>query len=79
MAWLVELGGQGAFSDRQPDSIRQPLTERSGGCFDARRIAKLRVAGRFGMQLAEIFDLRQRQIIAGQMQQAVQEHRGVTV
>ncbi|MND96041.1 hypothetical protein D3C80_883140 [compost metagenome] len=65
MARLVELCGKGALGDRQPDGVCQPLTEWSGRGFDARRIAKLRVSRGFGMQLAEIFDLGQRQIVAG--------------
>ncbi|SAD27441.1 Uncharacterised protein [Enterobacter hormaechei] len=52
---LVELRGQRTFGNRQANGIRQPLAQRAGSGFNARRIADLRVARRFGVQLAEVF------------------------
>ncbi len=79
MSRLVKLRCQGAFGNRQPHRVSQPLAERAGGGLNARRIADLRVARRFGVQLAEVFQLLNRQIVAGEVQQAVEQHRGVTV
>ena len=76
---LVELCRQRTLGNRQPDRICQPLTERPGGGFHARRIANLRVPRGFGVQLAEVFQLLKRQIVTGQVQQAVEQHRGVAV
>jgi hypothetical protein len=56
MVRAVELRRQRAFGNRQPDGVRQPLAERAGGGFDARRIANLRVTRGFRMQLAEVFN-----------------------
>ena len=52
---LVELRGQRTLCNRQADGIRQPLAQRAGSSFNTRRIADLRVARRFGVQLAEVF------------------------
>ena len=52
---LVELRGQRTLGNCQADGIRQPLAQRAGGRFHARCIADLRVARRFGVQLAEVF------------------------
>ena len=71
---LVKLCRQRAFGNRQPNRIGQPLTEWSGRCFHPRRIANLRVPRRFGVQLAEVFQLLKRQIVAGKVQQAVEQH-----
>ncbi|MNP67984.1 hypothetical protein D3C76_1638820 [compost metagenome] len=57
MIRAVKLRAQRAFGNRQPNRVRQPLSERSGGGFDARRIAQFRVARRFGVQLTEVFQL----------------------
>ncbi len=76
---LVKLRRKSAFSNRQPDSVRQTLAERARGGLHARRIANLRVTRRFRMQLTEIFQLFDGQVVTGKMQQAVQQHRGVAV
>lgn len=53
---LVELRGQRTLCNRRADGIRQPLAQRAGSGFNTRRIADLRVARRFGVQLAEVFN-----------------------
>ncbi|CCJ99103.1 hypothetical protein BN130_1737 [Cronobacter malonaticus 507] len=64
MARAVELRRERFLGNRQTNSIRQPLAERPGGGFHARRIADFRVARRFGVQLAEVFQLFHRQVVA---------------
>jgi len=75
----VEFGGQQLFGERQADGVGQALAERSGTGFDARGIADFRVARGHAVQLPETLELLDRQGIAGEMQQAVQQHRAVAV
>ena len=79
MTVAVKLRRQGAFGDGHTDGVRQPLAQRAGGGFHPRGIAMLRVAGRFRVQLTELLQFRQRQIVAGQVQQTVEQHRRVAV
>ena len=62
---------------RDADGIADSLPKWAGCAFDSRRFEKLRMPGRFGMQLPEPFDLRHRQVVAAQVQPCVEEHRTV--
>ena len=75
----VEFGGEQLLGERHADRVADALPERAGGCFDARRVADFGVARRFAVQLAEFFQFIERQIVAGQVQQCVDEHRSVPV
>ena len=75
----VELAGQGALGDGEADGIGGALPQRAGGGLDARRIAVFRMPGGLGVQLAEVGQLFNWQIVAGQVQQGVQQHRTVPV
>ena len=79
MAWSgpVELGRQALLGDGHADGVGEALAERSGGRLDARREAVLRVARRPRAPLAEVAQLVQRQVVAGEMQQRVEQHAGV--
>ena len=66
------LAGQG-----QADRIANALAERTGGGLDPGGLVKFRMAGRFAVEYAEILQLLEGQIIAAQMQPAVEEHRAV--
>ena len=79
MAGAIKLRRQRPFGDGHPNGVRQPLAQRAGGGFHPRGIAMLRVAGRFRVQLTELLQFRQRQIVAGQVQQTVEQHRRVAV
>ncbi|CAI1174446.1 Uncharacterised protein [Serratia rubidaea] len=79
MARTVELGGQGAFGDGEADGVGDALTERTGGGLDAGGVAVLRVARGFGVQLTEVFQLAHRQVVAGEMQEAVNQHGAMAV
>ena len=75
----VVAGGQQFFGQRHADAIGQALPQRAGGGFHARRVLALGVARRHGMELAEVLELFHRQVVAGQVQHAVEQHRAVTV
>ncbi len=61
------------------DGHAESLAERAGGDFDARGFAVLRVTGRVRAPLAELLELRHRQVVAGEMQRAVEQRGGVAV
>ena len=79
VARAVELGGQQLLGQRHADRVGDALAERAGGGLDARRDADLGVARRLAVQLAEVAQLAHRQVVAGQVQQRVEQHRAVAV
>ena len=79
VARLVELTGQGAFGKRHADGIGDALPQGTGGRLDARRIAIFRVARGLRMQLTEPLQLFNREFIAGQVQQGIDQHRAMSV
>ncbi len=70
MTGPVELGGEQALGERHADGVGQALPQRAGGGFDARRDADLGMSGRLRVQLPEALDFVERQVVAGQMEQA---------
>ena len=66
----VELVGQPALGDRHPDAVREALAERAGGRLDARREAVLGVARRPRAPLAEALEVVERDVVAGQVEDA---------
>ncbi|SBL84089.1 Uncharacterised protein [Klebsiella oxytoca] len=79
VARAVELRRQGFLRNRHPHRIRNALPQRSGSGFHARGVAHFRVARGSGVQLTEVLQLFDWQIVAGEVQQAVDQHRAVTV
>ena len=75
----VELGGEQALGERHADRVRDALAEGPGGRLDTRGAAALGVAGRLRAELAEAPQLGKRQVVAGEMQHAVEQHRAVAV
>ena len=75
----IELGGQQPFGQSEPHGVADALSERTGGRFDARRMAVFRMSRRLAVQLAEAFEFVERQIVARQMQQSVKQHRAVAI
>ena len=75
----VELRRQGLLSNRHTHSVCNTLTQRAGGGFYASGVAHFRVTWSFGVQLTEVFQLFDRQIVAGEVQQAIDQHRAVAV
>ena len=78
-ARAVELLREQALGERHADRVREPLPERAGGRLDAGRDAVLRVSRRHRAELAEALQLRERQVVAGQVEQRVEQHRPVPV
>ena len=75
----IEGARQLAFRHRHAHRIRQALTERAGGGFHARRVAIFRVSGGVGMELPKLHQLFHRQIVTGEMEQGVEQHRTVPI
>ena len=73
----VETGRRHFCRDGNANRVADALTERARCAFHPRRFAKFRVPRCFGMQLAETFDLRHRQIVTAHVQPRVQEHAAV--
>ena len=76
---FVELRRQPALSHRKANGVRHALAERTGCGLDTRREAVLRVTRRLGAPLAELLELVEWQIEAGEMQHGVEQHRGMAV
>ena len=76
---FVEFFGEQLLGQRHADRVREALAERTGGGFDARRDAELRVTGCLRMELTKTFQLLHRQVVAGEVQQRVLQHRAVAV
>ena len=87
---LVEVRDEPARGDGHADAVAAALAERAGGGFDAGGFDGLGMAGTTAAELAEQFDLIQRDgkfagrfamlielFDAGQMQQRIEQHRGV--
>src|SRR6516164_10258822 len=79
VTWAVELGAEGSFGDRHSDGIGKALTQRTGRCLHSWRDAKFGMAWSFRVKLAEALELAHWQIIASEMKQRVEQHRGVAV
>ena len=70
----VEVLRQDPLGDRHAHRVCHALAERPGGGFDAGRVPALRVARRARAPLAERLDLLDRQVVAAQVEQRVQQH-----
>ena len=80
---IDEVVGEGrchdALAERKADGGCEPLSERSGGDFDALRMAEFRVARRFRAHLAEILQIIKRHALcAGEVQKRIEQHGAVT-
>ncbi|GAB1459121.1 hypothetical protein MASR2M50_08950 [Thauera sp.] len=79
MAGAVELGGEDLFGERHADRVGDALAERAGGGLDAGGVAVLGVAGGLAVELAEALELLDRQVVAGEVEQRVDQHRAMAV
>lgn len=70
---------QQLLGQRKAHRIGKPLPERAGGGFNAGSFAALGVTGGLAVQLAELLELLDRQVVAGQVQQRVLQHRPMSV
>ena len=71
----VVARGQVRLGDRLADGVGQALSERARAHLDPWRNAVLGMTGRDAAPLPELLDLLQGQIVARQVQQAIQQHR----
>ncbi|VUS99972.1 hypothetical protein SB6422_03396 [Klebsiella huaxiensis] len=79
VARTVELCRQRFLRNRHTHRIGNTLTQRTGSGFNTRGVTHFRVTRSFRVQLAEVFQLFNRQIITGEVQQTIDQHRAVTV
>jgi hypothetical protein len=77
--WPVELLRQESFGDRHADRIGKTLAERTGRGLDPGRHVALGVPGSLGMQLPEPPDLVDGEIVAGEVEHRIEQHRGMAV
>ncbi len=75
----VERQRELLLGDCHPDRRGEALAQRAGGGLDAGGQAVFRMARRLRMELAEVFQFVERQVVAGQVQQAVQQHGAMAV
>ena len=79
VAFAVELRRQDLLGDGEAHGIGQALAERAGGGLDARGVAVLRVTRGAAAHLAELLEVFDAQVIAGQVQQRIDQHRAMAV
>ena len=73
----IELGGEVLLGNGHADAVSKTLAEGSCGRLDPWRDEVLRMARRLTPPLAEVLQLVQRQVIPGQMQQGIEQHRAM--
>ena len=62
---------------RHADAVTEALAERAGGGLDAGDAPILGMPGRSAAELAKMLDVVERDLVAGEIKQAVQQHRAV--
>ena len=70
----VEAGLAHFGRDGKTNSVRYSLAERAGGGLDAGCFVKFRMSGSDAAELAEIFDIFQRNSVSREVEPAVEEH-----
>ncbi len=75
----IKMCRQQLFCNGQPDGIRQALTQRPRGGFHPWCVAKFWMPRRSRTQLPKFFKLGHGQIVAGQVQQGIDQHGAMTV
>ncbi len=73
----IEQGRELRFGDRHAHGVPGPLSERSCRRLDSRRDAMLRVPGRAAPPLPELLDVVEREIVAREIEDAVEQHAGM--
>src|SRR5579859_8176610 len=69
---------QEALGNCHTDAVSKTLTERAGSGFYASRMTMLGMARCEAAPLAELLELLQREIVASEIEHAIQKHRGVS-
>ena len=73
----VVVGRQPLFGNGHTHAVGKSLSQRTSRGLDPGRVAVFRVAGCLAAPLAKVFQLLQGQIVTGQMEQGVEQHRTV--
>jgi len=76
-AVTVEGGPQEALGERHADGVGKALTQRAGRRLYPGRVAVLGMARRLAAPLAKLPQVVEAQVVAGQVQQRVEQHAGV--
>ncbi len=76
---FIEFGSQDFFSQSHAHSVGNTLSQRAGRGFHAVGVAVFGMTGGFTVQLAEVFQIINRNVVAGQVQQAVKNHGSMTI
>ena len=79
VAFTVELGCQDLFGQGEAHGVGDTLAEWASGGLDAWGVAIFGVARGAAVQLAETFEVIDGDVVAGQVQQRVDQHRAVAV
>ena len=79
VAIAVELGGHDLFRQGEAHGVGDALAQGTGGGLDARGVAVFGVARGLAVQLTEILQVVDGQVVAGQVQQRIDEHGAVAV
>ena len=75
----IEVRGEELLGERHPDRVGEALPERPGRRLHTGRDADLRMPRGARVQLPEALQLVEREVVAGQVQQRVEQHRTVAV
>ena len=73
----VEARGRGGLGDRHANGVGEALAQRPGGRLDAGGVTAFRVSGRARAELPEGLQVVERQAVAGQIEERVDQHAGV--
>src|SRR5579883_2591005 len=77
VAGLVKPCREPGFGDGESDRVTKTLAQRTRRYFYPGRMAALRMAGCFAAPLPKPLQFFERQIVAGEIEQAVEQHRAV--
>ena len=75
---IVELGAEPGLREGHPDRGRAALAQRSRRHLDARYFTDLGVPRSPRAPLSEVLDVLEAEVVSRQVEQAVEQHRGVT-
>src|SRR5690606_9898073 len=75
----VELGGHDLLRQGKAHGVGDALPQRTRGGFHTGGVAVFRVAGGAAVQLTEVLQIIDGQVIAGQVQQGIDQHGAVAV
>src|SRR5437660_12154247 len=74
----VEMRGRHFRCHCHTNRVTNALSQRTSRALDAGRVAKFRMPRRFGMQLAKILNVLDRNVVAAQVQPGIQKHAAVS-